>query len=82
MAPPQPQYPLRAAKEGIEGYCEMVFAVDKGGIPFNMLTFCNDPIFKDPSETAVAASRFEPRMVNGKATDRHNVVYPISYNLE
>lgn len=81
IRPPLPTYPARAAERGIEGTCDVRFDVDVRGRPYNVEAECSNSVFKREAERAVSRVEFAPKIVRGKAAERRNVVYPLSFTL-
>ena len=82
IRPPTPSFPARAAERGIEGTCDVRFDVDTRGRPYNVQATCTDSMFTREAERAVSKVEFAPKIVRGKAAERKNVVYPLSFKLE
>ena len=61
--------------------CEISFDVTADGFTENVIPECELPGFIESARNAVLTLRFEPKMVDGKAVPRKNVVYPISYRF-
>ncbi len=82
IRPPLVTYPARAAERGIEGECSVRFDVDVRGRPYNVAADCSDSVFVREAERAVSRVEFAPKIVQGQARERRNVVYPVVFNLE
>lgn len=82
IRPPVVTYPQRAAERGTEGSCSVRFDVDVRGRPYNVDADCTDSVFKREAERAVSRVEFAPKIVQGQARERRNVVYPLVFNLE
>lgn len=81
IRPPVVTYPSRALERGTEGECSVSFDVDVRGRPYNVNADCTDSVFKREAVRAVSKVEFAPKIVKGKATERRNVVYPLSFKL-
>jgi TonB family protein len=81
IRPPVPSYPQRAQQRGLSGSCDVRFDVDPRGKPYNVAATCTDAVFKTEAERAVSEVEFVPKIVDGKAVERLNVVYPLEFNL-
>jgi outer membrane biosynthesis protein TonB len=79
---PQTAYPTLASWFGIEGYCEVRFAIDEEGFPFAVEPACTRKVFCFEAKRAVSGASFYPKMVDGVPTVRTNVVYPMEYFFE
>ena len=78
---PVPDYPQIAMTRGLNGDCDVTFAIDPQGRPYNVEASCSDKIFKRSSEQAVRKALFAARVSNGVAMGQENLVYPIRYEL-
>jgi TonB family protein len=79
--PPDPTYPRRALRDGIEGTCNVRFDVSQTGIPINLSATCTSAIFKQEAERAVSVIRFTPLQYRGETYIRRNVLYPLEFSL-
>jgi len=81
-----PQYPTRAAQNGIEGWALVSFTVDENGsVPGDSITVVDaEPaeIFDRSSTRAAGKFKFEPRVVKGRAVPVEGVQYLFRYALE
>lgn len=78
---PVPMYPASAASAGREAMCYAMMDVNSSGAPEEILTACSSPEFNAATFNAMQAVRFSPKMVDGRAVRRLNVVYPVQYCL-
>jgi protein TonB len=77
-----PQYPVRAAERGLEGYCDMQFNVSPDGTPIDIqATYCTSSMFQRSSIRAVERWRYSQRIVDGVPQTRTGVVTRIEYEL-
>ncbi|MEE2527021.1 energy transducer TonB [Hyphobacterium sp. HN65] len=77
-----PQYPVRAAERGTEGYCDMTFNVSPDGTPVDIqATYCTSSLFERSSVRAVERWRYSQRIVDGVPQMRRGVVTRIEYEL-
>lgn len=77
-----PQYPVRAAERGLEGYCDMRFNVSPDGTPIEIeATYCTSSMFQRSSIRAVERWRYSQRIVDGVAQTRVGVQTRIEYEL-
>lgn len=77
-----PQYPVRAAERGIEGFCAVRFDVAPDGTPANITPTRCDEIFAEATVSAVANWRYEPRIENGVAVWRRDIVTELTFELD
>lgn len=79
---PIPVYPRIAARDGVEGSCEVSLSVSPRGEPFNVDADCTHRAFKSAAERAVKKSKFTPKIVDGAPVTVVGVVYPLEFRLE
>lgn len=81
-----PQYPTRAAEEGIEGWVLLHFTVTSAGLvdESTITTIDAEPadIFERSAARAAAQFTFQPRVVNGVAVTVPGVQYLFRYELK
>lgn len=81
-----PQYPTRAAQNGIEGWTQVSFTVAKTGkvVQDSVVVLDAEPaeIFDRTSTRAALKFEFQPRVRNGRAVDVEGVQYVFRYQLE
>lgn len=77
----QPQYPPRAAERGIEGSCDMTFDVTPDGITTNIRADCTSSLFVRAAERAVERWRYQPKIENGNAVGRVNVMTTLEFEF-
>jgi len=74
-----PIMPPRAEKSG---HCKVRFDVSPEGQPFNVVTtFCTQSVFKRPSTKSVQKWKYNPKIVDGRATARKGVETKITFRL-
>jgi protein TonB len=80
----QPQYPYRAARQGIEGWVEVEFSITPLGTVKNLRVVASQPavLFDRAAMRAISRWKFKPRMVNDKPIARHQVRQRIQFSLE
>ena len=66
-----PQYPVAAARKGIEGYVEVSFTITDQGTVTNVAVVSADPadVFERAAVEAVRQWRYDPRLVDGLAVE-------------
>ena len=74
-------YPIKAAERGIEGTCEVRMDVTPQGRPYNVVATCTNGLFVSEAERAVSRVEFLPKLSNGEAMARKNVIYPLEFKL-
>ena len=81
IRPPVVTYPNRALSQGIEGNCQVKFNVDVRGRPYDLTADCTHSYFRAEALRSVGKVEFAPKVVKGKAQERHNVIYPLDFKL-
>ena len=79
---PIPVYPRDAAKDGVEGWCDVSLSVSPRGDPFDVSAECTHRVFESAAERAVKKSKFTPKIVDGTPVTVVGVVYPLEFRLE
>ena len=82
LSPPVVVYPDSAAREGLEGDCEVHLNVDIRGNPFDVEAICTDRVFERAARRAVERVQFAPRIEDGRPVEQHGVVYPMEFRME
>jgi protein TonB len=74
-----PIMPPRAERSG---HCKVKFDVSPEGQPFNVVaTFCSQSVFKRASTKSVQKWKYNPKIVDGRATARKGVESRITFRL-
>ena len=74
-----PNMPIRAEKSG---HCKVKFDVTPEGSTVNVqATFCTDSIFKRATIRAVQRWKYNPKVHNGAAVTRYDLVNKVSFRL-
>lgn len=62
----EPKYPIQAARDGINGYVVLSYAVDENGRTTDIeLVEASDPIFVGPAAKALSKWRYAPKKIDG-----------------
>jgi protein TonB len=71
---PNPVYPPRALRDGVEGWVELEFTVTETGAVGDVLVVDSQPggVFERAAIEAVASWRFRPRTVNGRPVQQRS----------
>jgi protein TonB len=78
-----PQYPRRAAQDGIEGYVRVEFTITKEGRVTNpFVVESSHPIFEQPSLDAIVRWKYRPQMRDGKPIDVPGIQVMFEYTIE
>ncbi|MCF6328872.1 MAG: energy transducer TonB [Henriciella sp.] len=75
-------YPEAAARKGIQGTCDVRMDVTPQGRPYNVVATCTSQVFVKEAERAVSRVEFLPKISNGEALRRQNVIYPLDFKLD
>ncbi len=82
VSPPRVVYPSASQSRGVEGACDVILDTDRDGNPRNVAAACTSPEFVAAAESALSATRFPPRIENGRRVARRGIVYPLAFCLE
>lgn len=79
----EPQYPRKAAMEGITGFVRFKFTVKADGYAKDVEIVDSNPrrVFDREARRAIYKWRFKPRVVDGKAVDQPNMFYTLEFKL-
>jgi len=79
-----PQYPIRAAERGIEGWVELEFTITASGTVKNPVVTAARPgrIFDSEALRAISKWRYNPKIVDGKPVERTGVRVRLRFRLE
>lgn len=79
----QPAYPDDARFNDIEGWVQMMFDLERNGLPSHVaVTESSHPVFNDPAVVAFKLWRFEPVKVSGKPAIHKSCTYTMMFELE
>jgi protein TonB len=78
-----PQYPIRAAQDGIEGYVRMRFDIDPDGNVKNITVVDAKPrgVFETAATRAMSKWRYRAKVVNGQPTWRRGILVRMPFKL-
>ncbi|MCB2091334.1 MAG: TonB family protein [Alphaproteobacteria bacterium] len=78
-----PQYPPRAAENGIEGYCTVEFTVTAQGTTSNVIAIeSSHAMFERPAIKAAEKYKYKPRVVDGEPIPVTGVRVRIEFQLD
>jgi protein TonB len=79
-----PQYPIRAAERGIEGWVELAFTITASGTVKDPVVIAARParIFDSEALRAIAKWRYNPKIVEGKPVERKGMKVRLRFRLE
>jgi protein TonB len=80
----QPDYPIQARQKGIEGWVDVQFSVGADGSVRNPVVVNAQPkkIFDRAAVQAVKGWKYNPKIEDGKAVERHGLKVRIRFQLE
>ena len=78
-----PQYPMRAAERGIEGWVELEFTITAAGTVKDPVVLASHPgrIFDREALRAIRRWKYNPKFVNGEAVERPGVQVRLRFEL-
>jgi protein TonB len=79
-----PQYPLRAAERGIEGWVEVEFTISAAGTVKDPVVIAAYPgkIFNREALRAIRKWKYNPKIEEGTAVERHGVRVRLKFELK
>jgi protein TonB len=79
-----PQYPVRAAERGIEGYVVMRFTISAAGTVKNPIVVDAKParIFDRAAIRAIKKWKYRPKIEDGVAVERANIEVKLAFTLD
>jgi protein TonB len=79
-----PQYPIRAAERGIEGWVEIKFTITASGTVKDPVVIAAKParIFDSEALRAIGKWRYNPKVVDGKPVERSGMKVRLRFRLE
>ncbi|NVJ50044.1 MAG: energy transducer TonB [Gammaproteobacteria bacterium] len=79
----EPQYPRKAAMDGITGYVRFRFTVKADGYPKDVEIVDANPrrVFDREARRAIYRWKFKPKVVDGKAVEQPNMYYTLEFKL-
>lgn len=80
----EPNYPPRAIQRGIEGYVDLMFDISAAGSTENIRIIRSKPsgIFDRSAVKAISKWKYQPQMIDGKATISYDQVTRLTFNLQ
>lgn len=82
ISPPVPTYPRDAARQGLEGVCNVHLKVSPRGDPFDVYAECSHQSFEKEAKRAIEKVRFAPQIRQGLPVTVTGVVYPLEFQLK
>jgi len=79
----EPQYPMKAKQQGIEGWVELMFTITSMGTVADIVVTASNPgtIFNRSAVQAVSKWKYNPKVENGTAVDRPGVRMRLAFKL-
>lgn len=80
----QPQYPVTAARDGIEGWVQLAFDVNELGGVINIRIIDSYPkrIFDKAARKALRKWKYQPKMDEGKAMIQKDMVVQLDFKMD
>ncbi|GEM78041.1 energy transducer TonB [Vibrio superstes] len=80
----EPRYPARALSRKIEGYVVMSFTINEVGNPIDIEVVQSEPsrVFDREATRALQRWKYQPLVVNGKATPREGQTVKLEFKLQ
>jgi protein TonB len=80
----QPQYPLRAAERGTEGWVEVEFTISAAGTVKDpvVLNYHPSTIFNRAAVKAIRKWKYNPKIEDGQPVERPGVKVRLSFQLD
>lgn len=79
-----PEYPMRAARRGTEGWVEVQFTISKSGAVKDpqILAYQPNSVFNRAALRAIRQWKYNPKMLDGKAVERPGVIVRLDFTLD
>ena len=79
-----PKYPQKAARDGIEGWVQMSFAIDEMGAVTDVQIVDSEPkrVFDKDAKRALKKWKYKPKVVDGRAVKQFNQNVVLEFNLD
>lgn len=78
-----PQYPIRAAQRGIEGWVEVAFTISQTGTvkDAQVTGYYPSSVFNNAALRAIRRWKYNPKIENGKPVERPGVIVRLTFQL-
>lgn len=78
-----PKYPIKAAKNGVEGWVRLSFSIDKLGQVFNISIIESNPkrIFDKAAKRALKKWKYRAKTVNGETVVQNQLSVQLDFNM-
>ena len=78
-----PEYPQRAANQGLEGWVKVRFTITEiGGVEDAIIVESSASVFESSALKAIVRWRYNPEVVNGQAVERGGVETLLRFTLQ
>ncbi len=80
----EPRYPIKAAKNGIEGWVQLLFDINELGEVVNVKVVDAEPkrIFNKAAKQALQKWKYQPQKAKGKSIMQQGLSVLLSFNME
>ncbi len=80
----EPKYPLKAEREGREGWVELSFTIDEVGGVTDIKIIAAEPrrMFDKAAKNALKKWKYKPKVVDGKAVKQPNMSVKLKFELK
>ena len=78
-----PEYPIRAAQRGIEGWVEVEFTISPTGnvTDVAVVGYYPSSVFNSAAQRAIRRWKYNPKIENGKPVERPGVIVRLTFQL-
>ncbi|MBZ9610269.1 energy transducer TonB [Rheinheimera maricola] len=80
----EPRYPIAAARDGITGWVQLSFTIDKTGAVTQVEVLSAEPanVFNREAIRALKRWKYQPKIVNGEAINQPNMQVQLDFSLQ
>lgn len=80
----EPRYPITAARDGITGWVQLSFTIDKSGAVTDVQVLSAEPenVFNREAMRALKRWKYQPKIVDGVAVSQPNMQVQLDFSLQ